>query len=197
MTPKSADELNLDFRPATAETWPALEKLFGNRGACGGCWCMWWRLSRSEFNRQKGEGNKKALKTLIENGAVPGILAFLDREAIGWCAIAPRECYLTLERSRVLKRVDDEPVWSVVCLFIAKTYRRRGVSTKLLQAAVKHAAQHGGSIVEGYPVEPKKSHTPDPFAYTGLASAFRTIGFVEVMRRGETRPMMRLRVELY
>jgi len=158
---------------------------------------MWWRLSRSEFNRQKGEGNKKALKTLIENGAVPGILAFLDREAIGWCAIAPRECYLTLERSRVLKRVDDEPVWSVVCLFIAKTYRRRGVSTKLLQAAVKHAAQHGGSIVEGYPVEPKKSHTPDPFAYTGLASAFRTIGFVEVMRRGETRPMMRLRVELY
>ncbi len=186
-----AEISGLEFHPLTAERWVDLEKLFGQHGASGGCWCMWWRLTRSEFMRQRGEMNKKALKSIVDSGKVPGILAYVKGEPIGWCAVAPRETFPKLERSRILKRVDDKRVWSVVCFFVAKAFRRKGISVELLKAAVDYVGRQGGKIVEGYPVEPKKEWTPDPFAYTGLASAFRKVGFVEVIRRSETRPIMR------
>jgi GNAT superfamily N-acetyltransferase len=195
--PPSLSEL--EFHPVTAERWQDLEKLFGERGACGGCWCMLWRLPRSQFEKQKGPENKKALKKIVDSGEVPGLLAYTEGEPIGWCSVAPRESFSALERSRILKRVvenpaeggDEEPVWSVVCFFVAKPFRSKGVTVALLKAAAEYAKKNGAKIVEGYPVEPKKTKMPDVFAYTGLASAFRKAGFVEVIRRSETRPIMR------
>ena len=186
--------LDLKFRPLTLERWADLEKLFGKHGASGGCWCMWWRLKRSEFLKQRGEGNRKALKKIVDSGEVPGILAYANDEPIGWCSVATRESYPALERSRVLKRVDNKPVWSIVCFFVAKQFRHKGVTVSLLRAAIEYVKEQGGKIVEGYPVEPKKGYTPDAFAYTGLASAFRKVGFVEVLRRSETRPIMWYRI---
>jgi GNAT superfamily N-acetyltransferase len=183
--------LDLEFHPLTAERWTDFEKLFGEHGACGGCWCMWWRLKRSEFERQKGEGNKQAIRRIVNSGETPGILAYADNRAVAWCAVAPRETYSTLERSRTLKRVDDKPVWSVVCFFVAKPFRGRGITSELLKASIAHVREHGGRIVEGYPNELKGSRLPDAFVYTGLASAFRKAGFVEVARRSEKRPIMR------
>ena len=182
---------DLEFHPLTTERWDDLETLFGERGACGGCWCMWWRIKRSQFEKQKGEGNKKALKKIVESGKIPGILAYVNDQPIAWCSVAPRETYPVLERSRTLKRVDDKPVWSVVCFFVAKPYRRKGVTVKLLRAAIKYVGEQGGKIVEGYPVEPKKGQMPDVFAWTGLISAFHKTGFVEVLRRSETKAIMR------
>ena len=152
---------------------------------------MWWRLKRSQFERQKGEGNKSALRKIVNSGEIPGLLAYGNGQPIAWCSVAPRETYPVLERSRTLKRIDDQPVWSVVCFFVAKPFRRKGVTVKLLRAAVEYAKEHGARIIEGYPVEPKKTSMPDAFAFTGLASAFRKEGFVEVLRRSETRPIMR------
>ncbi len=165
--------------------------LFGDRGACGGCWCMWWRLTRSEFNRIKGEGNKKALKKILDAGEIPGILAYMGKEPIGWCSVAPREAFSVLERSRILKRVDEKPVWSVVCFFVAKPFRYKGVTVALLKAAIEYVKKQGGKIVEGYPVDPKTGKFPDVFANTGLVSAFFQAGFKEVTRRSKTRPIMR------
>lgn len=181
----------LDFHPVTPERWKDLETLFGERGACGGCWCMWWRLKRSEFEKHKGAGNRTALKRIIDSGEVPGLLAYAHGQPIAWCSVGPRETYPVLERSRILKRVDDQPVWSVVCFVVAKPFRRKGASVNLLKAAVEYAKEQGARIVEGYPVEPKKASMPDVFAYHGLSSAFRKAGFVEVARRSETRPIMR------
>ena len=152
---------------------------------------MWWRLARSQFEKQKGAGNKRAMKKLITSGDVPGLLAYSRGKPVAWCAVAPREKYTALENSRILKPVDDRPVWSVVCFFIDREFRHRGVSTELLRAAVGYAKKKGAKIVEGYPVEPKKDKYPATFAYTGLASAFLKVGFVEVLRRSETRPIMR------
>lgn len=152
---------------------------------------MWWRLSRAEFSKQKGDGNKRALKKIVDSGEIPGILAYSHDEPVGWCAVAPREDFPALERSRVLKRVDDNKVWSVVCFFIAKPFRHKGLTAELLKAAVEYVNDRSGKIVEGYPVEPKGGKTADVFAYTGLTSAFRKTGFVEVARRSETRPIMR------
>ena len=177
--------------PATASRWKDLEKLFGPKGACAGCWCMWWRMTRSEFSKRRGDGTKRALKKIVTDGGVPGLLAYDGAEPVGWCSVAPREEYSALARSRVLKPVDEKPVWSVVCFFVVRSHRRRGLTVMLLEAAVAHAAKKGAKIVEGYPVEPKSGKTADVFAFTGLASAYRKAGFKEVLRRSETRPIMR------
>jgi len=181
---------DLEFHPLTPERWQDLEMLFGEHGACDGCWCMWWRLKRSQFNEQKGEENKKALKKIVDSGEAPGIMAYADGQPVAWCSIAPRESYSALERSRTLKRIDEEPVWSVVCFFVAKPFRGKGITVALLRGAVEYAKEHGAKIVEGYPVEPKKP-MPAAFLFTGVASVFRKAGFVEVLRRSETRPIMR------
>jgi GNAT superfamily N-acetyltransferase len=151
---------------------------------------MYWRLRRSQYEKLKGPGNKRALKKLVREGRVPGLLAYLGKEPIGWVSLAPREEFPVLENSRVAVRVDDKPVWSVVCLFVAKEHRNRGVSTALLRAAADHTRKRGARIVEGYPVEPK-ARQADVFVYTGLASAFRRAGYREVARRSPTRPVMR------
>jgi GNAT superfamily N-acetyltransferase len=156
---------------------------------------MWWRLKRSEFEKQKGEGNKQAIKRIVNSGQIPGILAYAGNQAVAWCAVAPRETYSTLERSRILKRVDDKPVWSVVCFFVAKSFRGKGITSKLLKASITHVHKHGGRIVEGYPTELKGGRLPDAFVFTGLASAFRKAGFVEAARRSEKRPIMRYIIE--
>jgi GNAT superfamily N-acetyltransferase len=151
---------------------------------------MWWRLKRSEWEKNKGAGNKKLLKKLVSGGTVPGILAYDGDTPIGWCAVEPREHYPTLARSRVLKPVDEKPVWSVVCLFVDKAYRKQGVSVQLLKAAAAHVRKLGGKIIEGYPVEPK-SNQPDAWVWTGIASAYREAGFSEAARHSATRPIMR------
>ncbi len=181
----------LDFRPLTVARWPDLERLFGPRGACAGCWCMWFRLTRAEFERGKGAGNRQALRALLESGPPPGILAYAGEEPVGWCALAPRQEYPLLARSRILRRIDDAAVWSIVCFFVKRSQRRRGVTEQLLRAATRYALEQGARICEGYPVEPKGGRTPDTFAYHGVASAFRAAGFSEVARRSPTRPIMR------
>lgn len=180
------------FHPLTTERWPDLETLFGKNGACGGCWCMVWRLPRKTFVAQKGDGNRIALKMIVENDEPPGILAYADGQPAGWCAVAPREVYSALERSRILAPVDDQPVWSISCFFIAKEHRKQGLSVAMLRAAVDFVRELGGRLVEGYPVEPKTKSMPAAFAWTGLASAFRKAGFEEVARRSATRPIMRI-----
>jgi GNAT superfamily N-acetyltransferase len=180
-----------EFHPVTADRWPDMETLFGKNGACAGCWCMWWRIRRSQFEKQKGEGNRKALKALVKNNSVPGILAYIDGKPVGWVCAGPRDDFPVLDNSRLFKRLDEEPVWSIVCFFVARPYRRSGMTRKLIDAAGKYARQKGARILEAYPVEPQKKNMPDLFAYTGFSSAFRKAGFQEIIRRSETRPMMR------
>jgi GNAT superfamily N-acetyltransferase len=192
--PGQTDSLSLRFQAATVSRWSDIEELFGERGACGGCWCMFWRVPRKEFDSNKGSGNKRAFKKVITSGAKPGVLAYLGKEPVGWCAVAPREDYIALERSRVLKPIDKKPVWSVSCLFIKKAYRRKGVSALLLRAAVEFAAKRGAKIVEGYPVEPSMEKMPDPFLWHGVPSSFRAAGFREVERRSKSRPIMRFEI---
>jgi|SRR5215470_19660832 len=182
---------DIRFQPVTAERWRDLAELFGPRGACAGCWCMWWRVSRAEWEKNKGEGNRKALKRIVDANCPVGILGFQAEEPIAWCAIAPRQDYPRLAGSRILKPVDEQPVWSITCFFVAKEFRRQGLTIELLKAAVAYAGKKGARIIEGYPVDPEKKPVADVFVYHGLASAFRKAGFVEVARRSETRPIMR------
>ena len=181
--------------PLTPDRWDDFEALFGPRGAVAGCWCMWWRVEkRSDWERNKGAGNRRSFKSVVRRGDEPGLLAYHDRRAVGWCAVAPREEYPSLERSRVAARVDDRPVWSVSCLFIHKDFRRRGVSVALLRSAADFVRRRGGTIVEGYPTIPKKNDVPGVFVFTGWLAAFERAGYKEVARRSETRAVMRRRL---
>lgn len=180
--------------PVTADRWADLEQLFGARGACAGCWCMYFRQTQKEFNASRGEVNRAALKALVESGAQPGLIAYAGGEPAGWIAIAPRTEYLRLQRSRTLKPVDDRPVWSVVCFYVARRHRRKGLTVKMLEAAVAYARSRGAQVVEGYPVDPDAEY-PDTYAYHGLGSTFRQAGFAEVARAAPTRPVMRYEIE--
>jgi GNAT superfamily N-acetyltransferase len=151
---------------------------------------MWWRLSASDWTEQRGKGNREALEAIVRSGKVPGILAYSEGKPIGWCSISPREEYVRLEKSRTLKRIDNKPVWSIVCFFVAKPFRRQGVSTRLLEAAVNYAESHRAKIVEGYPTKSSKMER-DSHVYTGLATAFQKVGFVETGTNSKNKTIMR------
>ena len=188
---QSLDGRTLRFHPVTPDRWSDFALLFGKRGACAGCWCMWWRQTAGEFTRGKGAGNRRAMKRIIDGGSIPGLLAYAGADPVGWCSVHPRETYKRLDRSRVLRPIDERPVWSIVCFFVARDWRRRGLTIELIRAAVDHARENGARIIEAYPTEPRSGAMPDAFAYTGLASAFRKAGFKEVARRSPSRPIMR------
>lgn len=152
---------------------------------------MTWRVKKAVFDKQKGAGNKKAMKKIVSSGHEPGLLAYCEGEPVGWCAVAPREAFIRLEDSRVLAPVDDQPVWSVTCFFIAKEFRRRGLSTQLLKAVIQFARRKKAKILEAYPAEPYAANIPAAFAWTGIPSAFLKAGFEEAARRSKTRPIMR------
>jgi GNAT superfamily N-acetyltransferase len=181
----------IHFFPATPDRWKDIEALFGERGACGGCWCMTWRQSASEFNQNKGEENRAKFRAIVKKGSEPGVLAYAGDEPVGWCAVAPREQFPRLENSRVWARVDDQPVWSITCLFVKKQFRQKGLSAKLIQAATKLAKNQGAKIVEAYPQDLKGKRLPDAFVWTGLANAFVKTGFTEAIRRSEQKPILR------
>ena len=154
---------------------------------------MAWRLPPAELDAGKGNGNRAALRQLVKRGPPPGVIALRGEEPIGWCAVAPRSAYRYLGVSRVLRPVDDAPVWSITCLFIDRRFRRQGNSVQLLRAAAEFARSQGARMVEGYPIEVKRGkRTADVFAWTGLAKSFLEAGFTEVARRSPTRPIMRL-----
>ena len=188
-----AEHGQLSFHPATKARWKDLEELFGERGACAGCWCMWWRIRRREWQENKGEGNRRKLKQLVNSNNVPGILAYAGNKPIGWCSVAPREEFPVLEGSRTMKRLDDQPVWSIVCLFVEKEQRRNGVASSLLNAAAEYAFRRGAEFVEGYPVVPKKDRMPDAFAFTGVPAAFENAGFKVVKKATASRWIVRKR----
>lgn len=181
---------DLLFKPLTSATWQDFESLFGPRGACAGCWCMYWRTPRKEFSKNQGEPFRLAMKKIVDSGKVPGLLAFAGGKPVGWIAIAPREEYILLETSKVLAPVDDQPVWSIVCFFIAHQYRKQGLMLPLIKAAVDYAKSKGAKIVESYPMDPYK-RLGGISAYVGLTPVFIQAGFKEVARRSEHHPVMR------
>ena len=180
----------LVIHPATPDRWDDVCALAGDRGLGGGCWCMWWRLSSSDWAARGAGGRRDDLAQLVAAGSAPGLLAYVDGEPRGWLAVAPRTEYPRLDRSPKLKPVDDEPVWSITCFTVDRRHRGRGVAEALLAAAVAHAADRGATTVEGYPIDTEGGRRPSGDIFTGTLAMFRRAGFDEVARRGG-RPIVR------
>jgi GNAT superfamily N-acetyltransferase len=181
----------LAFHSVTPERLPGLARFLENHGKFRYCACMRWRMRSSEFSRSTKKGRVDVLERLVRDGTPIGVLAYLDQEPVGWCSVAPRECYAALERYRALPRIDDRRVWSVVCFFVSPRIRRTGATLGLLQAAVDYAGSQGAEIIEGYPVEPSARL----YTYMGSPATFRAAGFQDVTPDGQSRRVMRYFVE--
>lgn len=176
-----------EFHPVTADRLADLERFSKTHGKFRYCSCMRWRMRAAAFGRATKDERAAALDGLVRDGAPVGVLAYLAGEPVGWCSIAPRESYDGLERYRALPRLDDRPAWAVVCFFVDRNVRRRGLTLGLLRAAVAYARSQGAAIIEGYPVEPRaRSNT-----YMGSPATFRAAGFRDVTPRGQARMIMR------
>jgi GNAT superfamily N-acetyltransferase len=192
------DDRHVDFeaRPLTPETWADLETLFALPGGSivRGCWCMYYRRTgKVSVGVRAGADNKAQLCDLVESGGQPGLVGYVDGRPAGWISLGPREEYLKLRRSPVMKPVDDEEVWSVVCTYVAKEHRGRGLQHRLLAAAIDFARANGVRLLEAYPVDkPQRSH--DDFMFFGSRSLYERAGFTEVVRRSPTRVVMRRRL---
>ena len=190
MPKEKSNQIKITILPVTPDRWKDVERLFGERGACAGCWCMVWRLSSKEWNAGKGDKNKRAFRKIIISGEVPGLLAYHGSEPIGWCSVAPREKFLYLQKSKSFQPIDDKPSWSVTCLFIDKRFRRQGVGVALLKAAAKFAKENGAKVVEGYPSVTEKK-LPDPWVWTGVLPAYVHAGYKVVKRPSKSRAVVR------
>ncbi|WP_338729365.1 GNAT family N-acetyltransferase [Haladaptatus sp. DJG-WS-42] len=186
---------SFDFHVVTADRWSDFETLFGDNGACDGCWCMWNRQTQAEYNANRGASNRQQMHDLIHADEKPGILAYADGEPVGWCSVAPREEFGRLARSPITKPVDDTAVWSVVCFYVDRTARGQGLTAALLDAAKEYVREQGGTVLEGYPVDPQGERVSATSAWHGLVDVFEEAGFVAVARRKETRPVMRFEIE--
>lgn len=189
-TSQSGDEgqRHVDIRPAD---WAGFTAVMGEKGGCGGCWCMLWRLSKADMEAGMGAGNRRAMKKLFDRGHIPGLIAWHEGEAVGWIQVDERSAFPRLDASRVLKPVDDKAVWSVSCFLVDKRFRRLGLSAEMLRAACGFARERGAAMLEGYPIDTPKTSYPAVYAWTGFVGAFREAGFEEVARRSATRPIMR------
>ena len=186
----------LTIEPVTKSTWVRFVELFGEKGACGNCWCMYYRLANKDFQAGKiNEGNKKAMKEIVWKDKPVGLLGILGGQPVAWCAFAPREDFIRLEKSRVHKRIDDKKVWSIPCIFIHKSFRRSGVTVKLLKGAIRYAGENGIKVLEAYPVIPSQGNLPDSFAWYGILKSFERAGFEIVDRTSKNRPMVRYYID--
>jgi GNAT superfamily N-acetyltransferase len=180
------------YEPLTKANWHKFVELFGSKGACGNCWCMYYRLSNTDFREGKADDcNKRAIKEIVWSDKPVGILAIYEQKAIAWCAFAPREDFIRLEKSRVHKRIDNEAVWSIPCFFVEKSFRNSGVSSALLKGVIGYAKNNGIKTIEAYPAIPTQDKLPDAFAWIGLYTSFERAGFEIVDRKSKNRPMVR------
>ena len=188
-------------RPATVGRFDDIELVI-NRA----CWCQWWRLTAGEYGRATAatslsiaDSHRAALRDQCAAEPVPGVVAYLGDQPVGWCGFGPRSAMRRLERSRTIPRVDDLPVWSIVCFSIRVGYRRRGVATALLAGAIDYAAAHGAVGLEAYPTDPGGTRRDATFSYTGFTSMFEAAGFrrvVETMSHADRLPRWLMRLDL-
>lgn len=184
----------IDIRPVRRSDWRNIEALFGDNGACGGCWCMTWRLPRGGklWEANKGAPNRRRFRALLTAGKVHGLLAFAGETPIGWCSVGPKSEYPRLDNSRVLNvsRIGDD--WAVLCFFIRRELRSTGIGTRLLAQAIEYARRNGATLLDGFPVRPPGDEAiAAAFAWTGLPSMFEACGF-RPMREAPERPHYRI-----
>jgi GNAT superfamily N-acetyltransferase len=189
--------MTLVVHPLTAQRWPDLEAVFEARGCsmARGCWCMYYRVSGKDTLTRPGETQrsraKGALKALAAQNPPAGLIGYRDGTPVGWIALGPREHFAKLAKSPVMKPIDDQPVWSIVCFVVPSAYRGQGVARELLAGAIAYASRRGVHLLEAYPVD-REVAPGEGSSWFGSKRMFDEAGFTEAARRKPSRPLVRL-----
>jgi len=187
--------MKVTVRPLTPDRWRDLEAIFNAKGCsiARGCWCMFYRRSGESdvpTGMTRAEANRAALKQLVDAGKPPGLIGYRGKTPVGWVSLGPREDYAKLKRSQVMKAVDEQPVWSIICFVVPAQYRGEGVARELLRGAMAYAKKCGARLLEAYPVD-KNERGRDDSMWFGSKSMYEAAGFEEVARRRPHRPVVR------
>jgi predicted GNAT family acetyltransferase len=182
-------------RPLTPARWSDVEDMFGpEKGANSGCWCMWPRLTSADFRAMSKDKRKKAFRSRVENGPMPGLLLYENSQAIGWVAVSPRAEVIRFEKAKASKlepEKDPKTHYAITCFYVRTGHRKRGLMTDLAKAAIDYARRKKARAIDACPVESDKPLMWGE-GFVGIASVFRELGFKEVARRSPRRPLMRL-----
>lgn len=195
---RTADHAALiDVFPATPDRWADVATIMGGNGDLG-CWCQAPRGRAVGYGRAEPGQRRAALRSQLEEEPPAGMLAYIDGEVAGWCGFGPRPSLPRLERSRTIPKIDDLPVWSILCFNVRVGYRRRGVAAALLDGVIDFARRSGAPGLEAYPIDPEGGRVDTGFGYVGVTPMFETAGFrriVETAARSDRRPRILMRLE--
>ncbi len=188
----------LDLQPLTSERLADLAQLFNEGGDPKWCWCQYFRKAGLDWTNSTAAGNRAGLEALAARpDLAPGLVGYRGGRVVGWVSLAPREDYGRLENAKVLARVDDKPVWSIVCFVVSRKARGQGVASALLDGAIAYAKEHGATMLEAYPVAVTRGRVTPANAFHGVQSMYERAGFtvVETRQGNKTspiRPIMRM-----
>lgn len=185
------DAGSLTCLPLTADRLADLEAVFGERGVARRCFCMHWRRPDGGYGDERD--NRDRFADVAFDGPPPGLIGYVDSKPLGWVQVGPRSDFPTLDRSRLLKAVDDLDPWTINCFVVKAGERSQGIGRGLLEAAIEYAKDQGAAVVEAYPVDGHRESVVDYF--TGTLTMFSEHGFTEILRRNDTRPIVRLTVD--
>ena len=186
----------IDVVPATPDRWDDVVTILGGNGDLG-CWCQAPRGLAVGYAKAQPGARRAALRQQLEDEPPAGMLAYVDGEVAGWCGFGPRPRLPRLERSKTIPKVDDQPVWSVLCFNVRVGYRRRGVAAALLEGVVDYARRSGAPGVEAYPIDPDGGRVDVSFGYVGVTPMFERLGFeriVETAAHSDRRPRILMRL---
>lgn len=183
--------------PATPDRWDDVVTILAGNGDKG-CWCQAPRGRAVGYGKAEPGVRREALRDQLEEEPPAGMLAYVDGEVAGWCGFGPRPRLPRLEHSRTIPKIDDLPVWSILCFNIRVGYRRKGVASALLAGVVDYARRSGAPGLEAYPIDPEGGRVDVGFGYVGLTPWFEKLGFrrvVETAARSDRRPRILMRLE--
>lgn len=202
MDKATVDEATVTVVPATQDRWDDVRTILGPKSLdTPSCWCLAVRLSAGDprIKDQPAKARADTLRELCGEDIAPGVLAYRGDEVVGWCSVSPRSAYHRLVRSRVIPKLDDQPVWSVVCFVVRAGHRRQGLAGVLLEGAVDYARSHGATIIEGYPADTGGDRIDVASAYVGTMSLFERHGFTkasDTTSKGGGKPKVLMRRQL-
>ncbi|MFI5013066.1 MAG: GNAT family N-acetyltransferase [Hyphomicrobiales bacterium] len=184
--------------PLTSERWADLEDLFGpERGANSGCWCMWPRIARADYDAMPKADRKLAFRSIVRHGPAPGLLAYEHGQAIGWCAVGPRASFARFNSAKPSRPIEsgDGPdaklIYAITCFFVRNGHRRLGLTRRLAGAAVEFARMNGADAIDVCAIDADRPLIWGD-GFVGISSVFASLGFREIARRSPRRPLMRL-----
>lgn len=185
------DAGEMECLPLVSERFADMVEVFGETGTAKRCFCMHWRRPDGGFDDERD--NRERFAEVVSDDRPPGLLGYVDGTPVGWVQVGPRVEFPTISRSWLLKPVDDIEPWSINCFVVRVGWRRKGIGEGLLDAAIAYATDHGAQVIEAYPVDGERSSAVDYF--TGTLSMFDRHGFTELIRRKDSRPIVRLVVD--